>query len=463
VNYIDTRALDDVIASGDSVAADAAMAAKEFYTRDYAPFWRDGVLKDVSDLYGQTVGRTSAGMAEQGAQFRPVDFQSGTRQAVEGSLSDVNREQAAQIVQLLNRPEAGRNAPLVTDYVIGKATDDLWTAIESGARLSDIDAATFIAPLREYRNVVAQNFPEEAARINAFIDTVRQGQGNMNVLRTQIDEARVIAKQAEEALYSNELSTFFRTVGIENPNGFDAFSRILRDGRSQDVIDALVARAEASGDPVILRGMQAAYARHVRNWFSTKTRELGGGRPISISNLSDEEEGLRQVLSYGDQIFKDAPEVMGGLRQALDSAGFATRSKGAKPIASDSATAARMEAIRASNQVITQTFGVLNRIGARIRAGTTTIINKASPDELGARMVEALLSDPDAFIKVARGARGTLDADVRDAMFAFLLRTGVYISEDKESFVNAWAQSEMEMRRTQDKVGDQMNQILGAP
>lgn len=462
-NYIDSRALDDVIASGDGAVAEAALAAKEFYMRDYVRFWRDGALKDVSDLYGQTVGRTSADMAEQGLQVRPLDFQAGTRQTIESSLTDANREYAGQIVRLLDRPEAGQNAPLVTDFVIGRAVDSLDEAISVGGRLSDIDISRMVGELRSYRDLVAENFPEQAQRINQFVNNIGQSRNNIEVLRTQLDEARVIAKQAEDALYSGELSKFFKGVGIENPDGYNVFASILSNNQSADTISQLVARAEATGDPLVLRGMQAAYARFVRDRFLGSTQEIGGNRAMKMGNLSQEDEGIRNVLEYGDQLFPDRPDFMESVRELLDVSGLVTRSKGAKAVATDSATASRMEALKSSNQMITMVFGVLNRVGARLRSASTTIINKVSPDEAGMRLLDAVMADKDYFLQIADrviAKQTPMDPEIRDMLFSLLVRTGVYTAGDEEDFITAMAQQELELRDKMNDLGTQMDEAF---
>jgi hypothetical protein len=463
VNYIDTRALDDVINSGDSAVADAARNAKDFYSNDYVQFWRDGPLRDVADLYSQTVGRTSSEMAAQGRQFRPVDFESGALRTLEGSLADVNRVQARQVIELLNRPEAGQNAPLVTDYVIGRAVDTLDDALSVGGRLSDLDLGPLVRELRGYRDIVSENFPDQAQRINQFVDNIAQSRNNIDNLRVQLDEARVIAKQAEESLYNQELSAFFRGVGIENPDGFNVFASILSNNQSADTIAQLVARAEASGNPLILKGMQAAYSRYIRNQFLGSTTEMGGNRALSVGKLTQESEGIRNVLEYGDQIFPDRPEFIEGIRELLDISGLVTRSKGAKAVATDSATAARLEATRATGQVITQVFGVLNRVGARLRAGSTALINRAAPDELGLRLLDSLLSDPEYFLKISDrviAKQTPLDPEIRDMIFTFLVRSGIYTRDQEGDFLSDLAQAEMDLRRTTDNIGGQMDEVL---
>jgi hypothetical protein len=458
-SYIDGRAVDDLIASGDDEVAEAAMAAKEYYMREYAPFWRDGVLKDVADTYRNTVGRTSQSMRDQGLEVMPIDFQRTTRQSLEGALNDTNREYAGQVINLLSRPEGGQNAGLVTDYILGDIVGDIGVQLRGGANLSDLNVDQIVGRLNEYGAIVSRNFPEQAARVGQFIDNVRNARGNIDALRAQVDEAMQMAKQAEDSIYSGELGKFFNAQGVPNPNGYAVMEQIFNSQQSQDTIAALLRRADESGDPIIRAGMQAAYARHFRNKFLGTTEEMGGNRALNAGEVRKNEEGIKNALEYGDQIYSDRPEFMEGLRTLLDLSGLVTRSKGAKSVASDSATASRLAALQSANQIITFMFGVLNRVGARVRSASTTLINKVSPDEAGMRIMDALMADKDYFLSVvdrSLAKQTPMDEDIRNAIFSFLVRTGVYTADDEQDYLSAAMDAELNMREKVNEVESQM-------
>lgn len=462
-NWIDTRAVDDLIASGDETVADAAIAAKDYYVRQYAPYWKDGVLKDVADLHRQTVGRTSDAMAAEGLQVRPLDFQLGTRQAVEDALTDTNREYANQVVSLLSRPEGGANPALVTDFILGDVLGDIGTKLRAGTPLSELDVTSVVARLNEYGAVVSQNFPEQAARIGQFIDNIRNAKGDIALIKSQVDEATQLAAQARDQIQNNELSAFFKGQGIENPNGYAVFESILNGKQSENVIAGLLQRADESGNPIIREGMQAAYARALQKRFLGATEELGGNRVFKVAPESAETAGTSNFLAYGDQIFSNRPEIMAATRELLDIAGVVTRGKGAKAVASDSPTAARTEAIAASNRLVTTLVGTLSRTGARIRSLATTTINRLSPDQAAFRILDAMYADPKYFSQVADRviAKETgMSPEARDVMFAFLVRAGIYNEADKQDYVMGLAQAEADARNTVDAVGNQMENIL---
>lgn len=460
-SYIDGKAVDDLIEAGDGEVADAAKAAKEYYMRDYVPFWRDGVLKDVADTYSNTVGRTSQGMRDQGLEFMPINFQRMTRQTVEGNLNDRNKDSAAQIIKLLSLPEGGRNPGLVTDFILGDIIGDIGVQLRSGANLSDINVNQIVGRLSEYGTVVSENFPEQAARVGQFIDNVRNARGNIESLRAQVDEAMQMAKQAEDAIYSGELGRFFNAQGIPNPNGYAVMEQIFTNPQSKDTLTALLQRADRSGDPVIRKGMQAAYARFLgssRGFLGT-VEEVSGNRALNAGRVTQENDGVKNMLEYGDQIFSDRPELMEAVRTLLDVSGLVTRSKGAKTVATDSATATRLAAMQSSNQLITFIFGVLSRTGARVRSASNTLINRLSPDEQGQRLMDALMADKDYFVQVADRAlakQTVMDPDIRDAMFAFLVRSGIYTADDEQDYFAAAMDMELNMRGKVNEMETQM-------
>jgi hypothetical protein len=462
-NWIDTRAVDDLIASGDEAVADAAAQAKDYYVKQYAPYWKDGVLKDVADLHRQTVGRTSESMASQGQQIRPLDFQLGTRQAVEGALTDTNREYANQVVSLLSRPEGGANPALVTDFILGDVLGDIGTKLRAGTPLSELDVTSVVSRLNEYGAVVSQNFPDQAARIGQFIDNIRNAKGDIALIKSQVDEATKVAAQARDQIQNNELSAFFKGQGIENPNGYAVFESILNGKQSENVISGLLQRADESGNPIIREGMQAAYARALQKRFLGSTEELGGNRVFKVAPESAETTGTANFLAYGDQIFSNRPEIMEATRELLDIAGVVTRGKGAKSVASDSPTAARTEAIAATNRLVTTIVGTLNRTGARIRSLATTTINRLSPDQAAFRILDAMYADPKYFTEIAdkviASERG-ISPEARDAMFAFLVRAGIYNETDKQDYVMGLADAELEARGMKESVDKQMEKAF---
>ena len=465
VQWIDGPALDTVIASGDTAVADAARGAKEYYVREFAPFWRDGVLKDVADIHRQTVGRTSDDMAAQGLEVRPIDFQNQVRTSIEGALSDGRRELGTQVITLLRRPEAGGNPRLVTDFILGDVVGGLKNDLMAGAKLDEVALSGVVSRLSNYSATISRNFPEEAARISTFIDNLRGAKGNVQALRNELDLATQASKQAEDTILNGELSKFFANEGMGTvPNGYKAMADIFANEQNLDNITSLVQRANATGNPLVVRGMQAAYARYLRNRLLNATEELGGNKAVSVAQIRKIDEETTDILRYGDTIFADRPGIMDATRQLLEISGALANSGRAKPIASDAATASRSAAIQATDKLITLSLGVLSRTGARVRAATGNVINTLAPDKVALRILDTVYSDPDEFIKIANRvikADTKMDEALRDSIFAFMVRGGIYNEEDREDFLPAMMEAELDYRKFKKSVGEQMDSVLG--
>ena len=403
VGWIDGPGLDHVIEIGDTAVADAARRAKEYYVNDYAPFWRDGRLKDVAELYNRTVGRTSEGMAAAGQEVMPVTFRAEARNTLTSTLNDANREYAGQLIDLLSRSEAGGNTKLVTDYILGDAVGGITSKLEANPALTlgSVDVADVVGKLNQYRTILTENFPQEAGRISAFIDNLGASKGNVERMRGVVSQAEEAAKAAKDSLRDGAVSRFFKDKGVPNPNGYAVLEGIFKSPQGADQLDELVLAGQSN--PLIRDGVQAAYARYVRERFLGTVQEIGGNRAVKPGQISALQNELTPVLEHGEKIFKDAPEVLGSIEGLLDLAGFVTRSKNARAIASDPATASRMEASRATNRIVTAVFGVLSRRGAVIRNFSNALIRKATPEDMVYRMMDQLYANPDKFVAIARG------------------------------------------------------------
>lgn len=413
VGWIDGPALDHVIAIGDTEIAAAARNAKDYYVKEYAPFWRDGKLAEVADLYNRTVGRTSDGLAAAGQEVMPVTFKAEARNTLISTLNDANREYAGQVIDLLSRPEAGQNAKLVTDYILGDAVGGITAKLDANpsSTLADIDVADILGKLNQYRTILTENFPQEAGRISAFIDNLSNAKGNVEQVRGLITQAEEAAKAAKASLREGAISRFFNDNGVPNPNGYAVLEGIFKNPQGATELGELITAGQTN--PLIRDGLQAAYARYIREKVLGTVQELGGNRAVKPSEISKIQSELNPVMEHGRAIFKDTPEVMGTIEGLLDLAGFITKSKNARAIAADPATAARMEASRATNRIVTAVFGVLSRRGAVIRNFSNAVIRKLTPEDMVYRMMDEIYSDPDKFVSLAKGL--VTDTTKRDA------------------------------------------------
>jgi hypothetical protein len=448
--YIDGDALDYLEEVGDEATLDAARTAMYYFRNEWAPFWDDGdVLERVGQLRRET---TQRGMQE-------GRFTRDSRQALEGSLTDANREVGRGVIQLLDRPEAGQNVGLVTDYVVGDALGTLSSRIDSVDKLPDLDLSSVRQSLSQYGTLIRENFPDEAARIDSLVDRLGQLRGDRDALRLEINTAREAAEAAKDRIYNQELNAFFSSEGITNPNGYASFAQVFDNAQSADVISGLLDRARASNNPVLLEGMQAAYSRWFRNKFLGSSRATGGDRNIMMRNLQQSEEEILQAIDYGRQVFEDRPVVIGAFDTMLQEAGIVQRGRGVRAIPQSSNTAALNEQIAAVNRGITATLGVLSRVGARIRTTATGFLQRNFDEQAFLQMSDALMANPDEFIDVARRVINQDNQIDRTVMYQMLVRIGIYREgddEQREDFFAQMADIELEMRRQRNDLDDQM-------
>lgn len=445
VEYIDTKALDDLIESGDQEVADAAMAAKEYYMKSYAPFWKDGMaLEEVGKIHTRTVGRTSEEMAKEGLEIQPKNFKKLSRQQIEGALSDTNREAGENIVGLLGQ---GGNANLVTDYIIGDVMGKLSTRVTGSTKIPDIDTSDVINSLQEYGTLIRQNFPEQATRIDGLLEKLRSSSLTREQLQTEIKLAQDASQAAKDKIYSDELAAFFQPGGKGKINGYEAFREILRNPQSarkmpgteefEGPLVDLINTAKESGNPVLMDGMRAAYSRFLKDKLLAATEELGGNRMLRTGVNAKIRDELDNTILYGKAIFQDQPALINGLEELLKETGIVTRAKAAKAIGAGSDTYANQQAQmarQALDKSVTLTLGVLSRAGARIRAGGAGVIAKAFNPKAVAAVTDVMFAYPDEFLRVAKKVTikdNKVSTAGMEALKTFALRAGIY-NEDNE-------------------------------
>ena len=74
-----------------------------------------------------------------------------------------------------------------------------------------------------------------------------------------------------------------------------------------------------------------------------------------------------------------------------------------------------------------------------------------------------MYADPEYFTRVADrviGAREGMDPAARDALFAFLVRSGIYTTDDEQDFIAGLADSEMNIREGVNRAVRQTDELL---
>jgi hypothetical protein len=422
---------------------EAVDEAMDYFKNQWAPFWDDGsTLQQIGSLRRQTVARGKQG----------PKFEDEARQAVKGTINDDNRSVAANMVKLLERPEAGESAPLVTDYIIGDVLSTLSSRLDTTEKLSDLGLDAVRQGLSRYSTLLRQNFGQEADRLDALVNRLSDTKLTKEQLQREIIQAQRLADEAQDRIFTKELNGFFTAQGVRNPNGYNTLEKIFNNQQSADRITELMARAE--GDPIIEAGMQAAYTRWFRNNYLGTSTSTAGDRTMKLSVEKLNEEGVKNAFEYANIVFKNRPEFVGALDTLLKESGLVQRSRASKAIPTDSGTAALTDQIAAVNRGITATLGVLSRVGARIRAGATGFLQQNFAKQTYFNMVDNLMANPDEFIRVAQRVVDKDKATNNDALYRMALYAGVYREdneENKTSFFEALAQTELDFTRARDE------------
>ena len=467
--YIDEDAMKYLEDVADDETLDAANEAMRYFREDWAPFWDDAsTLQEIGTLRRTTTAR---------GKQTPM-FEDAARQQVKTTISDDNRSVAANMVKLLERPEAAADPNLVTDFIIGDVLSTLSTRLDGPEAVSDLGLNAVRQSLSRYSTLIRKNFGQEADRIDALVAKLDSNSITKQQLKEEVVKAQRLADEAKNRIYQQELNGFFTAQGVRNPNGYETLSKIFTNQQSADRLTDLMARAE--GNPIIQEGIQAAYTRWFRNNFLGSTKSAAGDRAMKAGSLMANEEGIKNAFDYASIVFKDKPEFVSALDTLLTEAGFIQASRGSKAIPTGSGTAELTEQIAAVNRGITATLGVLSRIGARIRTTAVGAIQQNFNANAYYNMVDNLMANPDEFIRVAKEvvknerAVGTIPIRLpgmgkaedflgkddltlyldRGAMYKMMVRAGIYREgneEDQRTFLEQLAQTELDFTKARDE------------
>ena len=436
IRYIDEEAL-DYASRQNPLLDDAVDEAKTYYSTTYAPYWRDkGVLEEYARNYNVV-------------RNLPGDIPAGTLDNNTRLLTDIIDDpkalnQTSNIVSLI---KVSDNPSVVTDYIVGNAAVKLKQMLARGKTFNDVEVQTLLDSLDTYGATLSKDFPEQSKNLQTFISDLRSQKGTVESLTKDLDDAIKVANTIEENIYSKKLKDFFdsRNIPIQGEQGFSAINKIIKRG-DLNLIDDLLVYAEQ--DPIVRDALKAAYAKSFRTNVLGSTPEFSGAPNLKTGQAQAVQEELNNVLDAGRRIFADQPEIPSALESILDISYIITGNRRARDIAGTSDTYIRQQAKQASDRAITYIFGVLNRIGARVRSGVTGVLAQVD-NEIG-MITDAVLSDPDEFIRVAnRLAEGAEPATFRkEILLPYLTRAYGITAQDEQSeidLLNIMAEVEQEL------------------
>lgn len=427
VSYIDNDALEFVRASNPELA-EAADAAKAYYSNEFAPIWRSqGRMEEYANIYDSTIGRTkSSDMVSRvtGSEISRAGYNEQVENLTSGILSGSNRFAVSNLTDALAKTG---NPEAVADYMILDVINTFATDVRASG-LQGADFSGMSQRLQQYAASLRQNpalagKADSIDRIITQIEAARNNQGKLEEMLTGIQDR---SKDTLQEIQNNVVTRFFTNTEISpavkdlvNPtelittsNPYGAFSRVFSGNEARANIDALmveIGKASEVEQPILMDALKLSYNKYLDDISFGRTTNTSGVRTVSVSNIAKALENLKPAFDVGRRIYGELdPEtglyksdLIDGLETSMRSIADMTQEIRATPIRSESATGFNAAAATATNRIIYATVGPLTRAGTRIRSISGAIITKVGPDQVAQKVFQNLLSDPQYYLELA--------------------------------------------------------------
>ena len=404
-----------VAKNGDESASDAAKAAFKYYSKQFAPVWRDGgSMQQFADIYDPVMvrGTGQAGFKEQ------------SRDLVTGILSGSNADAVMNMKTALS--EVSDPKP-IADYMIADVINGFASAVRKDGLNAD-SLAGMSDRLRQYAVSLNEAFPDRAAQINRLIASVENAAGNKAQVELALKEAEDIAVQTRKDVKKSELGKFLSNIyGREldttlNPEA--AFARIFKEveglGTVQDILVRVNELPQARAD-VVRDGLETAYLRYLSGSIKGTKMQSGGAAAQKGAAVDKALEEADNVLAIGREIFSTRPEIMESIETLLESARLIEKQKQAQAVQGMSPTIFNREAVTATNRLIMTFIGPLTRTGAKIRSLAGAAFDKLDSAKKATRIMDNIFADPDYFLELTRKYNRTpLDPVLQENMVTAL-------------------------------------------
>ena len=382
--------------NGDEVAAEAAKDAFDYYSKQFAPVWRDGgSMQQFADIYDPVMvrGTGQAGFKEQ------------SRDLVTGILSGNNADAVMNMKTALSQVSDPKP---IADYMIADVINGFASAVRKDG-LNAESLAGMSDRLRQYAVSLNEAFPDRAAQINRLIASVENAAGNKAQVELALKEAEDIAAQTRKDVKKSELGKFLSSIyGREfdttlNPEA--AFGRIFREAEGLGTVQDILARVnelpQVRAD-VVRDGLETAYLRYLRGSIKSTKVQSGGAAAQKGAAVDKALEEADNVLAIGREIFSTRPEIMESIETLLESARLIEKQKQAQAVQGMSPTIFNREAVTATNRLIMTFIGPLTRTGARIRSLAGAAFDKLDSAKKATRIMDNIFADPDYFLELSR-------------------------------------------------------------
>jgi hypothetical protein len=443
-------------------SSDQAKAAFNYYRNTHAPlFLNGGVLEDIlvsaRNPYHKVADEVDVAIVGE-----------DTLRAGVTQVTDENINQATNIIKVLGEDNKGKLGNLFLQDSLLEVSN-LLASGKTLRELSDPEQIQgLLTNLRSKASILQKDFPQQFEQINNLANDIAKGGQEQTVLLNRVEELRKVLDVAETELYKEgPLRTFFRN---QKPisDKYESFQALLNAKNNSEDVAKLVELAEQSGDPSVLKGLQAGYLDNFKAAIFNTTPEIGTTVSVSLARIM---KNIDKEILLAGSFFRNRPEVVDGLIKVADFLEIDTQLKRAKGIVSDSSTADRIEMRKAVDRGVTYFFGVLTRSGAIVRNILGSGIDKVTNEHKALILMDSIMSDPDYFIELSeryfKNTQPSANAEtVKD--FVKFLTKGTYVtsgSEEelkvkREDFAETILSSILDFTRTSSDTISQTNELL---
>ena len=431
--------------NGDPEAAEAADAALEYYTEEFAPIWRyGGVMERFGDLYNPVMTRGT----------QKAEFLEQSRDLVTGVLEGNNADAVLNMKTALSKVADPKP---IADYMIADVINGFAAAVRSNG-MSAESLKGMSDRLRQYAVSLNEAFPDRANQINGLVARIENAAGNERVLQETLKQAEELASQTRTDVRNSELGKFFSKLSgrdLEtNVAPEAAFRKIFNEAEGIGTIQEILKRVDElppARASVVRDGMEAAYLRYLSEGITAAKMQSGGSQALKGAAADKILNEANSVLDIGRQVFSTKPEVMETIETLLESARLIERQKQAQPVAGMSPTAFNQEATQATNRMIMTLVGPLTRTGARIRSLAGAAFDALDSGAKASMVLDNIFADPDYFLELSRKYnRHPMDPLAQENLITALTASGTKTVNAESSYLT-----------DQNNTNQQMESLLG--
>ena len=308
------------------------------------------------------------------------------------------------LVTALNAATGRDVRPEMSSAYVGMALKALTQLTKEGGQ---VGSEQIIASVQPFLRSLAEVNPEVVAKFDDAVRGLQQaesGLGNMtdDLARAEKAHAEILQAAQQEAAsrFVYQLTgnaKVFEDVSVQ-------FDQLFNSAEAPDLVLNLYRQAEKTGNPLIKKGIQAQYIRHLLNKVQTAGRiGLSNGKvvnEVSAARLSDIVDGdASNTLATLKIVFDDNPLMADSMKELLQIQSMAVNARALKGVTYGSDTVYNDTLKKTADRMIMMTVGVLNPVATKLRN-----VNAALTEGRNAEVqksIEAILDmaiiDPDKF------------------------------------------------------------------